>query len=123
MASNVYKVQPKISGAYRGSLPRCKVNGGWYNPRQIWVKINGVWRKIYDQFWWTYWWDCTGWSGCSRGDIRNKACDGCGRRYRSCVCRRSPDSVVMSNGYCGAMPATEQACQCNCNCDCACCCD
>lgn len=123
MASDVYKVQPRISGSYRGSIPWVKVNGTWYNPKQIWVKVSGAWRKVYTQFTWSYYWDCTNWGGCSRGDIWNQACSGCGTQTRTCTCRRSPDAEVMDNSKCGTMPATSQGCACNCNCDCHCCCD
>lgn len=123
MGNSVYKVQPRISGSYRGSMPWCKVSGKWYNPKQIWVKVSGTWRKVYTHFTWTYSWNCGGWSGCSRGDQWNNACSNCGKQTRTCTCKRSPDDVTMAASYCGTKPATSQGCACNCNCDCHCCCD
>lgn len=117
--SNVYKVQCHVGGDYHGSIPMCRVGGNYYNPRQVWVKVTGVWHLCYTWFTWTYSWQVGGWSAC--GAVGTY-------QYRSVWCMRSPDNVTMDDSYCynagcGAKPTNNNYCNCNCNCACACCCD
>lgn len=115
MASAVYKIQVRAQGAYRGCVPFVKVAGKYINPKAIYVKVNGLWRAAYDNFYWSYYWMTGNWSGC--------ACVG-NCSSRAVWCNYYPEMLTMPDSYCaaaGAKPATVQWC--NCNCACACCCD
>lgn len=112
MASAVYKVQVRQQGAYRGCVPFVKVQGKYHNPKAIYVKVAGIWRMTYEQFYWSYHWATGAWSGC--------ACVGwCSSR--TVWCNYFPEGLVMPDSYCsdqGPKPPTHQYC----NCACACCC-
>ena len=111
MASAVYKIQVRANGAYRGCVPFVKVSGAYQNPKSIYVKVNGIWRLSYENFYWSYYWMTGNWSGC--------ACVGwCSSR--AVWCNYYPEMLTVADSYCGGgKPDTVQYC----NCACACCCD
>lgn len=108
---NPKAVQCKVSGTFRKSIPMCRVGGKYYNPRQVYVKVSGVWRLCYTNFVWTYSWVVGNWSQC--GAVGTY-------QTRSVNCTRSPDNVIVNDNFCTKQkPISSQIC--NCNCACACC--
>ncbi len=102
------RVKTKVNGLWRSSIPMTNVSGRFYNPRQLFVKVSGVWRLVYTNFTWTYSWVIGNWSAC--GVVGSY-------QTRSVECTRSPDNVVVNDSFCagaGAKPITSQICNCNC---------
>lgn len=113
-ASAVYKVQARVAGSYRGGQPHVRVGGHYYNPKAVYVKVNGKWRMAYQYFVWYYNWVTGPWGSCT--------CIGwCSSR--TVTCYYYPESIPVSASYCGNLskPADKQICNCHCACKCCCC--
>lgn len=108
---NPEAIQCKVSGDFHKSIPMCRVGGRYYNPKQVYVKVSGVWHLCYTQFVWTYSWVIGDWSNC--GAVGTY-------QTRSVNCTRSPDNAIVNDNFCTEQkPISSQIC--NCNCACACC--
>jgi len=85
----IMSVKFKVNNSWRDLIPKVRVSGEWKDVVQIWVKVNGTWRKSY-----TYTWDVGEWSACS------EPCGG-GVMTRDVKCLRD-ESVYVDDSICEA---------------------